>query len=535
MLCGLPGIGNSISGRGREMKAARANSYLRIAAFVAGLLLPALSLIPLGSIWLWQQGYILHWAIATGLFVCVAFLIQRRMFRTVVTEAATTDSDDPKVPADRGDPSWTPAEERAWKDVVARAQAVDVGQLTSRDAIIGLGTETVRIVAQRLHPEVAEPLWQFTVPEAFAIIERVCRRLGSFTVENIPLSDRLTVAQAMALYEWRGAVGMAEKAYDVWRLIRLANPLTAATQELRERLSRQMLQWGRTHVTQRLAYAFVTEVGRAAIDLYGGRLRVSAVELSVPPPAASSAEATDLSGSITQPLRILIGGQVGAGKSSLVNALASELRAEVDALPATAQFTTYQLRHSEMPGAQLIDSPGLGSTDGELNMLISQAVACDLVLWVVAAHRADREIDRKAIATVRDTFLARPNRRQPPILLVLSHVDRLRPLLEWAPPYDLGSAEQPKSVSIRAVVDEVARELGFVANDVVPVSLLPAASYNIDTLWARVLMVLPDAQRAQFVRRLQESRADWNWQRIWTQAVSGGRVLGRTLTGREQL
>ena len=58
--------------------------------------------------------------------------------------------------------------------------------------------------------------------------------------------------------------------------MRLVNPLTAATQEMRERLSGQMLQWGRAHVTQRLAHAYVTEVGRAAIDLYGGRLRVSA-------------------------------------------------------------------------------------------------------------------------------------------------------------------------------------------------------------------------------------------------------------------
>ena len=74
------------------------------------------------------------------------------------------------------------------------------------------------------------------------------------------------------------------------------------------------------------------------------------------------------------------------------------------------------------------------------------AAGCDLVIWVVPAHRADREIDRAALAELRRHFADRPDRRPPPLLLVLSHVDQLRPWHEWKPPYDLTSPAQPKAL-----------------------------------------------------------------------------------------
>jgi uncharacterized protein len=254
----------------------RTRSQLRTAAIFTGLFLPTVTLIPFGSLWLWQHGYILHWAIASGCLVGLATLLQWRFLKQVEPATGGKSATESIQTGDLEDPRWTPAEALAWIDVVGIAKRVDATRLTTRESVLELGAETVRAVAQRLHPEVADPLWQFTVPEALALIERVSHQLGAFTVASIPLSNRLTVARALSVYRWRGIVDVAGKAYDVWRLVRLVNPLTAATHEMRERLSGQMLQWGRAHVTQRLAHAYVTEVGRAAIDLYGGRLRVSA-------------------------------------------------------------------------------------------------------------------------------------------------------------------------------------------------------------------------------------------------------------------
>ena len=50
-----------------------------------------------------------------------------------------------------------------------------------------------------------------------------------------------------------------------------------------------------------------------------------------------------------EPLRILIAGQAGAGKSSLVNALSQDVRAVVDAPGGTRDFQAYEV---ELEGPQ---------------------------------------------------------------------------------------------------------------------------------------------------------------------------------------
>ena len=355
-----------------------ANSYLRTAALIAGLAVPTLTLIPLGSLWLFERGLLIYWALAAAIFVVLAYLLHKRL----VSRIAPARSDQPTVPAEIGaDPGWTPAEAQAWADVMSMSKGLDVSRLTNRDAVIALGTDTITAVAKRLHPEVADPLWQFTMPEAMAILERVSRRLGTFAAENIPLGDRLTAAQLLALYRWRGAVDVADKAYDVWRMLRMVNPLAALTNELRERLSKEMLQWGQEKVTQRLAAVYVSEIGRAAIDLYGGRLRVPAHRLENEISAASAADQASIAGRIAEPLRILIAGQPGAGKSSLINALANEVKAAVDVLPATAHFTPHEFKVAGFPAALLIDSPGLGNSAGDTDRLVEKSLQCDLTIF----------------------------------------------------------------------------------------------------------------------------------------------------------
>lgn len=260
------------------------HSIATVIVLVIALAMPALSLIPLGSLWLWQKGLLLHWAFGAVIFVGGAVLGERWILR----RNGFVRNDHVRPTGDTApDTGWSSAEALAWKDVQEIAASVDGGKLTSRDAVLTLGVDTISAVARRLHPEVADPVWRFTATEAFGLIEQVSRRLGTFTQTSIPFSDRMTVAQMLALYRWRGAVGIAERAYDIWRLVRLVNPVTAATQEVRERLSRQMFAWGQAHVAERLARAYVNEVGRAAIDLYGGRLRIAPEDGLTPDPALS--------------------------------------------------------------------------------------------------------------------------------------------------------------------------------------------------------------------------------------------------------
>jgi uncharacterized protein len=498
----------------------------RLALLAVALVLPIATLIPLGSLWLWQHGYIVYWAIGT----CVAVLGIYFAERLLIVPLPSAEPIDAGA-EDQGDDRWTPLQAEAWSDVMGLAASVRADHMTSREAVLGLGLDTIETVAKRLHPERRDPLLQFTVPEALAVIERASANLRSFLVTSFPLGDRITVAQLMWIYRWRGALQLAEKGYDLWRVVRLFNPVSAATQELRERFTRQIYEAGREHLARRLAGAFVKEVGRAAIDLYGGNLRVTDVQLRGHVTAASRGDLAAAEAREAEPIRILVAGQVGAGKSSLVNALANAVEAAVDVLPATAQFTAYRLTHEGLPAALIIDSPGLTGS-AQFPALMEAADHCDMVLWVVSAARAARDIDASALSTVREHFAAKPNRHRPPMLLALTHVDQLRPFNEWTPPYDLSAGASGKAVTIRGAMQAAGSELGFAANEIVPVRADSAAPYNIDALWAKLIELVPEAQRARLLRTLSDIKSASNWAAIWSQAANAGRVIKGTFLTR---
>lgn len=265
-------------------KTTPAQRTVRLILASAALVLPTLSLVPFGGLYLWEKGYLLAWALFAFVLTSAVFLLNLWLARTPPASISQPLDATPVGDAAIPDPSWSPAERRAWSDVTALAARVDIERLESPQSFIGLAAETIEVVARRLHPDKHDSVWQFTVPEAMTITEQVSRRLNSFAYTHVPFGDRLTLAQIRAIYGWRGAMDYAEKAYDVWRLVRMINPATALTHEARERLSRALVTWGREHITRRIAEAYIEEVGRAAIDLYGGRLRSG---------AAPSAEETE--------------------------------------------------------------------------------------------------------------------------------------------------------------------------------------------------------------------------------------------------
>jgi predicted GTPase len=515
-------------------KKSGSNLWLRLWIVALCLVLPSLTLVPFGGIWLWQHGYVIYWVIGACLFVVAAFLVQLYLFRRL--DIPLKGQRPAELPGDPAASTWTPGENEAWNAVLAVADTVDLSHFASWQAFLGLGQKTIEAVARSLHPEVKEPLWQFTVPEALTLIEQVSLRLKPVITENIPFGDQLTVGQVIRIYQWRSVIDIAQKGYDIWRIIRMLNPATAATQELRERLSNQMYRWGREELAKRLARGYVKEVGRAAIDLYGGRLRVSQEDLEAHVTAATERDRRAASKVQAEPLRILLGGQVKAGKSSLINALLHEVRAASDVLPLTGKFTAYELKRDGVPQALILDSPGLVSLEEPLDMLVEEAAQADLIIWVSSAVRADRELDSQALDAIRQHFAERPNRRRPPMLLVLSHVDRLRPMQEWKPPYDLADPGSPKAASIRAAVEAAGADLGFSSAGIIPACLDPKlGAYNVDAVWAEIMEQMPEAQRAQLVRTLQDADSGFDWRKLRSQALNAGRILARAvLAGNER-
>ena len=250
-------------------------SPLRLFVVLMGLLLPTLALVPLGSLWLWQHGYLIHWAVATLLCTALAFLFERRTLGrppskaeqdAAIAETATNVAIDAR---DDNDPARTEAK----MAVEVFANNSNSRTISTWNDVLNAGLETVEIVAKVYHPGTKDPMLHFTVPEALTLVEQVSARLRPVFEGTLPLGNRLTVAQFAQVYRWRGIYDVAGRAWSVWRVARMLNPATAATYEMRERLSKSLFGWLKGTISGRLVRAYIHEVGAAAIDLYSGELR----------------------------------------------------------------------------------------------------------------------------------------------------------------------------------------------------------------------------------------------------------------------
>jgi predicted GTPase len=497
-----------------------AAQYLRGVMIALALALPMLSLAVLGTVWLWQNNALLIWsaiasAVALLIYVAEVWLVRRRE-RVLDKPAHAADETEP---LSEDLPGATPREQSAWDAVEQLASSIDTEALDSREAVLELGARSIETVARSMHPGENEPLWKFTVPEALTLVERVSVQLRRFVVGSVPLGDRLTIGQLLAIYRWRTLANTAEKAYDLWRILRFVNPAAAVAGELREKISSQLLQSARSEFTRRLARAYVREVGRAAISLYSGRLRENLDD--VPEPAAP-----ELADKEQPPLRILVIGQAGVGKSSLINALGNEVQAAVDVRPSSDGFMSHALSRDDVPLTLITESPSLTASPGRMAKIVANAEQADAVLWIISAIRPDRAVDADTLEALREALASRNDRRPPPIICLLSHIDRVRPFSEWQPPYDLADREHPKSHSIAEVVRAAAEDLTLDEADIIPVAMAERSSaYNIELVWARLLDVFDDARNVQLLRRLSEGAGTPITQALWRQAKGAGRLI----------
>ncbi|MBU1211207.1 MAG: hypothetical protein KJ587_08035 [Alphaproteobacteria bacterium] len=514
------------SNRTRDKRAIR---YLRGAMAAIALTLPLLSLSAFGIWWLWQTGWLITWSVvATGIALLIysaeAFLIWRTGRRPVGEEASQLEIDQGRETSP-GTPTIPLREQQALAAVEDIAEQVDPTILTSREAILQTGIDTVEAVARHMHPSEKEPLWKFTVPEALAVVEQVSRQVNKFVVANIPLGERVTVGQLLTMYRWRTLITAAERAYDLWRILRFANPASAVAGELREKVSGQFIEGMRTELLRRVARAYVREVGQAALDLYSGRLRPDL-----------TAEADDGKADVAleqlteRPLSILIIGQENAGRTATIAALALEMDAIVETEIGNdgTRTTAFQQKSGEF-SALIFEPPALRDEVGLKGRIVKQALDCDVVLAIVSSVRPDRANITGALRLIRAEYAAMTDRTAAPIAVVLTDIDKLRPFKEWSPPYNLNEPQSEKAREIRDAVEAVADDLDVDTEDVIPVMIAPdRAPYNVDALVAEIFEIVPVARRAQVTRQLAKgSNSPLSWRQVWSQTLNAGRVLAR--------
>jgi len=480
---------------------------------MAGLLMLPLGISSiLGFIWLFERGWLLWFVLAS-----VALFAVVRITRHVVQRRPPQEPPTREMESRAADPEWSPREVAAY----TRAQGLIGERLTAPlpwDALAPEALAIVELVAADLSGGKRTAL-DFTVPEALLLIDRVSLRYREFLRQHVPFSDQLSVR---ALYWlWRRqdtALAAWETGFLAYRGVRLVlNPAVGLLREV-ERAITSGMQDKLTDQFMRDAQAILLEeVAQAAVDLYSGRLRFSDAELMQIELASEMRDRAQLAQE-DDPVRILVVGQVSAGKSSLINALLGHAGAETDMAPTTDRLTAHEMVIGDIP-LRLVDTMGMDGSAKALERLSAEMAEADLIVWVLRASRPGRGPDVALLARFDAIFTTDPTRRRPPVLFVAAAADTLLP--GW--PYAENRLPLAAQSRLGQAMAAIAADMG--AEAVIPVSAGPT-EWNIDTLHDALADALPEALMTQRNRRrLTGARAGGQ---LRDNLGRAGRGLGKT-------
>ena len=501
--------------------------YWRELTVVLCLVAPLLALLGLGLVRLVEHGDLLLWGVPAIALLAAALLLSRWARRDIRDEARIL----ARAAAPDG-PDWGAREREAMALVEEIGRETPPLTFTESEPARLLIERIVDRVATHYHPGVSHVRYHATLPEMLLLTERLARDLRIALIRFVPGVRQVPVSLgfgAFGTYErhrgWiRAAIPVVRNLLRVQQLASL-NLVGLIQRELNQAGWSQVLGHVGGRAREELTAILVRETGRAAIDLYSGRLRLTEEELAV---AGARESRQAVSGGLPA-IRILLAGQVNAGKSSLLNALAGALRRGVDITESRDRKGEIELSLAGRPELILIDSEGIGTRAAAIGELLETAGSADLVIWVASAVQPAREPDRVGLERMRAAFAETTELRAPRVIGVLTHVDRLRPAAEWRPPYDIDRADRPKAAAIREAVKEVADVLGLPAEEMVPVSVRePADAYNVDLVWGLIAANLDEAKLVKLIRLRRNARTRPIREAVGA-AMNSGRFLGKSI------
>jgi predicted GTPase len=504
-------------------------SRWRIAILVVLAGWPVVALAALGSYYLWTSGWSFPawWLMAGSLGL--AYLLgwywhrQRQLLPPIDFQSL---------------PQWTDRDRGAWQLVEARAKAsmsLDRAALSDVNVYVKTAQDLAYELAHYYHPGSADPLGPLTLPEILAVVELAAHDLADLVSEYLPGGNLLSVAdwkRAKQAVDWYQS---ASNAY--WLASALFSPLNTATRFAASKLGLarplQMLQqdlylWFYT--------AYVQRVGTYLIDVNSGRLRVGAQRfrelIDQHRPATESIGATSVSVAPTAPrvVTITLMGQVKMGKSSVVNALLGERRAQTDVLPATNEVTRYQLQPAGIDAqVVLLDTVGYHHANPRADQVHSTAEAArhsDLLLLVLHACNPGRQADVELLSQLRKWFGERRDLKLPPVLGVMTHIDLLSPAMEWSPPYRWEQPARPKEKSIHAALAAAHEQFGPALVGLVPLCTATGKIYGINEwLLPAIALHLDEARGVALLRCLHAEAHAGQVRKVFLQFLASGKQV----------
>ncbi len=499
-------------------------SRWRILLVIGLTVVPFLFLAGAGSYYLWtlRWGFFAWWplALCVGLGYTLGWYWQRK--RVLLHP--------PDFSAPR---HWTERDQQAWRLVEARAEAAN-SLPTEKMSNLGHYLTTAEEMAAELavfyHPGTSDPISNLTVPEILAVIELAAHDLAELVDRYVPGGHLLTIK------DWR----RAKKALDwyqpasnvYWAITALFSPLETGARFTASKLGLsqpwQMLQ---QNLILWFYTAYVHRLGTYLVELNSGRLRIGADRFRELLPSAAQPTTTQPAPSARQ-VTVTVLGQVKAGKSSLINALLGEQQALTDVLPATAGVTRYHLHPQGVPAdLVLLDTVGYGHEGAKADQL---AVTCDsarqsdLMLLVLHARNPARQADVQVLHELREWFASHPELKQPPLLVVVTHIDLLSPALEWSPPYDWRQPSRRKEENIQQALAAVWEQVGAYATGVVPICTMAGKVYGIEEwLLPAVAGQLAEAHGVALLRCLRAEIDESKVRKVFHQLLATAREAAR--------
>lgn len=465
---------------------------------IFAVIIPLTTLMGFGIYALFSSGYMLYYmGLLAFCALCGAFaawLIRKRTAGPAPEDVSET----MVQPAS----DWSDFDLRVWEETNTYIQEALKPEVQWPDMAL-LAKSTAIFVADRYHGQNSSKELSFSAIELLKMMEEASRRYRRTLKDHVPYIEKIKLSTIKTVYTHKDKVKPFKKIWNVYRAYRAFTPYGLLA-EARGLIVGRLFDGVSAELQIRLKKAFLQEVASVAIDLYSGRFR-----LDDQGRAETSEEDAESMAPAPDPLRVCVIGQISAGKSAVINALMGGMQAEINRLPSTDRTTIYQCGFDGLDTVHLVDLPGFDGNDKNLESLMREVAQSDMVLWVIKASQSSRALDVSFFKRMNSFYSdpANRSRKRPVLIGALSHVDRLKPLDEWQPPYNLDTPDRPEAKTIKAALEYNQGQLEL--DEWVALSVSEKSPhFNVDELVSTLQSRFDSALQTQLNRKRVDNEKD---------------------------
>ena len=376
--------------------------------------------------------------------------------------------------------------------------------------------ELLSAIADIYNPNVKRPLLNIYIPQAYGLIRGTVDDTDRMMQKLSPILNRVSIGQGIEAYEvYRKLEPSARKLSQAFKWSQwLTNPAAAVAKEATKKFNSQANQELLLNLSQLIREVALRNLAQQAVLLYGDEtITLSEVVLEPVLPSAKTKTIEEILKSSTsetevtqKPVKIILVGRTGAGKSSLINTLFQADKAEIDVLPSTDQIKNYTWQTPTQEVLHLLDTPGYEQVKRPdiWEEVLAYATTADLLLLVTPALDPALQMDLDFLQALQQDL---PDLS---VVGIVTQVDRLRPIREWNPPYDWQEGFQPKEKSIREATIYRAEQLGDICDLILPIVTEDRSSdrsaWNVEALASELIQAILPAKQLRLARFLRDQK-----------------------------